>query len=121
MKRSSYSRIDPRRGASADAIHVKRVHWLWISLLSLWAMFLSGILSDLAGSPGLIQSYRLHSLLQSRQHELSGLETQIARMDLDRRRLEENTVVQEREIRRVLGYAAKDELIFDFSLYPSRR
>src|SRR3989338_2942540 len=107
--RLHHSRVDSRRE--------KRIHVIWISLLSLWGVFLSGVLSDLTSSPGMLQSWKLRSLLRSRQTELASLESETVRMDQERRKFEENSIVQEREIRRVLGYAAKDELIFDFSTY----
>lgn len=118
MKRS-YSRIDLRKNVKENT--EKQVHWVWISFLSIWTVLLSGILSDIAGTPGLIQSLKLRSLLQTRQNDLTSLDAQMVRMDADRHRLEENSVVQEREIRRVLGYASKNEIIFDFSTYTAKR
>ena len=99
----------------------KRAHWVWGSLLGIWAILLTGVLADLTGSPGIAQSFKLRSLLSSRQKELQSIERVMGVLDDERKRLEENPAVQEREIRRVLGYAAKDELIFDFSGYNAKR
>lgn len=90
------------------------VKWVWVLVLFLWALFISGTFSDFTRSPGVIQSASLHSLLRSRMLELSALEGKIAKLDSERQSLEENSVVQEREVRKVLGYVAPNELIFEF-------
>jgi cell division protein FtsB len=84
-------------------------------MLAFWMMFLTGILNDVTGSPGALQAIRLRSMLSSKNTELTDLEGQIRKLDGERHRLEESTAHQEREIRRVLGYAAPGEIIFDFS------
>jgi hypothetical protein len=48
-------------------------------------------------------------------------ENQLIALQEDSSRLERNKLTQEREIRRVLGYAAPNELIFDFSADDSSR
>lgn len=78
-------------------------------------ILLSGILNDVAGSPGVMQAVRLRGLLQSRNLELARIEEQMAHLQQEIQKLENNPIIQEREIRRVLGYAAQDEIIFDFN------
>ena len=92
-----------------------RQPWIWTGLLALWGLFLSGLVSEVTGSPGALQAMRLQDLLKTRTAELSTLEAKVHNLDQDRLRLEQNAAVQEREVRRVLGYAAPGELIFDFS------
>lgn len=84
---------------------------LWLGLFALWALFLSG----LAGFPGVLQAARLNGLLQAKHKQLSELQSEISRMQGEAAQLEKNRIVQLREIRRVLGYAAPGEVIFDFS------
>jgi len=76
---------------------------------------LSGILSGLGGSPGAIQAWRLRQLWISKQDYLAELELDSQKIEAEAERLEKSRFAQEREIRRVLGYAALDEIIFDFS------
>lgn len=92
---------------------------LWIGVFALWLILLSGVFSSLGGSPGILQSLSLRSLLAFKQDELVRIEKSIEEVDAEIERLEKNTVTQEREVRRVLGYAAEDEIIFDFSLSQS--
>ncbi|MBI3535617.1 MAG: septum formation initiator family protein [Deltaproteobacteria bacterium] len=88
---------------------------LWFIVFGFWFLFLSGILTQLTGSPGVLQLMRLKNLKVQREKQIVELKTDIQRLEYDAKRLEKNSVVQEQEIRRVLGYAAKDEIIFDFS------
>ncbi len=84
---------------------------VWLAVFGVWALFLSGAL----GYPGVIQAVRLHALLDDKQREVEEIEAEIQRFEKDRERLEKNRVAQEREVRKVLGYAAPDEIIFDFA------
>jgi cell division protein FtsB len=79
-----------------------------------WLIFLSGFLAPFVGSPGIVQAIRLHGLLDAKQDQMQHIEDQIRQLEAEALRLEKSSVVQEREIRRVLGYAAGDEIIFDF-------
>lgn len=88
---------------------------LWSAILLLWSVLLTGILTPFVGSPGVIQAIRLQDLLDSRQKQVDQLQDQIRDLQLQAEALRDNRVLQQREIRRVLGYAASDELIFDFS------
>jgi cell division protein FtsB len=78
-------------------------------------MFLSGAGASFVGSPGVLQGVRLKKLLESKRTALLKLEDEVIRGEEESGRLEKSRLVQEREIRRSLGYAAPDELIFDFT------
>jgi cell division protein FtsB len=84
---------------------------VWIGIFVLWTLFLTGFL----GSPGLNQTWRLRSLLAAKESHARQLEIEIRRLQLEAAQLERSRFIQQREIRRVLGYAAPDEIIFDFS------
>ena len=88
---------------------------LWFWLFATWSLLLSGLLSGWIGSPGVLQAVRLSSLLDAKQDQIAKLEAEIERLETERARLHKSPLAQEREIRRVLGYAAQDEIIFDFS------
>lgn len=90
-------------------------HRAWLIFFVLWLILLSGVLSSYVGSPGALQAFRLKRLLGLKQVQLSSLKNETVRLRSESVRLEKNHPAQLREIRRVLGYAAKDELIFDFT------
>jgi len=85
---------------------------LWILLFATWLLILTGVFGR---GPGFLQLWRLDRLLASKQTKLQTLESQIAQMEGEKVRLEKSAATQEREVRRVLGYAASDEIIFDFA------
>lgn len=87
---------------------------IWLLVFGGWLVLLSGIGASVVGSPGVLQAMRLSSLLDQKESRQKSLETQIQRLEADREVLEKSRVAQEREIRKTLGYAAADELIFDF-------
>lgn len=89
-------------------------HQLWIGFFGVWLMLLSGVLSSFLGSPGWLQAYRLNNLLELKKAQLSKAQEDLKKLQFDTHRLETSRIAQEREIRRVLGYAGPDELIFDF-------
>src|SRR4051812_16212824 len=84
---------------------------VWGLVFAFWTLFLSGVVA----SPGTLQAVRLHDLLADRQTHVEQVQEDIRKLQTEAEELEKNKVVQQREIRRVLGYAANDELIFDFS------
>src|SRR4051812_19096789 len=92
----------------------RKTHQIWIAVFAVWLLFLSGVLSKFTRTPGILQAFRLQALLTERQSQLATIDTENARQTLELQNLKENSAVQEREIRRVLGYAAADEIIFDF-------
>lgn len=83
---------------------------IWIALFAVWVVFISGLI----GSPGVLQAIRLQQLLESKQAQVTQIQSDIRRLQGDASQLEKSRVIQQREIRRVLGYAAQDEIIFDF-------
>jgi cell division protein FtsB len=92
---------------------------LWVSAFSLWGVFLTGIGATLTGSPGLAQAVRLSSLLRAKEAQVTQMQDELKRLRDEAGLLEKSRVVQQREIRRVLGYAANDEIIFDFTTAES--
>jgi cell division protein FtsB len=100
----------------------------WLLLTFAWLGLLSGVFfSKGGGPPGFLQWLSLRNELQARQQELTRIETETAVIEAESLKLEKSRFHQEKEIRRVLGYTAPDELIFDFSAaerttdWPNRR
>lgn len=87
---------------------------LWIAVFVVWGIILTGVFAGFFGPPGIVQAVRLRSLLAQKTGKTALIETEIARLDAEIKRLEKSTVAQEREVRRVLGYVGSDELVFDF-------
>jgi cell division protein FtsB len=87
---------------------------IWAAIFGVWGLFLSGLLANM-GSPGIMQAVTLDSLLSAKLAQLEQVQVDVRKLEEDYARLEQSRAVQEREIRSVLGYAAPDELIFDFS------
>lgn len=58
---------------------------------------------------------RLRSLLDQKHQKIAELEGRHVYLSEEVARLEKSALHQEREIRKVLGYVAPGELIFDFS------
>ncbi len=91
-------------------------HRLWIAIFVIWGVLLTGYVTLWESSaPGILQAVRLQSLKREKRDQMAGLERQILRMQNESERLTKNRVAQEREVRRVLGYAGQDEILFDFS------
>jgi cell division protein FtsB len=99
---------------------VRRASRAWIGVFAVWTLLLSGVLANLVGSPGIIQAFRLRSLLGAKQEQLAKLEADVARIEAEATRLTKSRAAQEREVRRTLSYAASDEIIFDFSAAERR-
>ncbi len=91
-----------------------RIHRTWLLLFVLWIVFLSGIIKTWVGTPGVYQAIGLRMLLDQKINERELLEKSVASRVKEINDLEKNRLVQEREIRRVLGYTAPGELVFDF-------
>lgn len=92
---------------------------LWMAIFGFWLLILTGVFNGLTGSPGLIQRLKLQSLLVSKQEQQALLEQETVRFEQEVVLLERDRLTQEKEVRRVLGYAGKDEIIFDFSTSTS--
>jgi len=99
---------------------IKKLIWIpslnqrWLMIFGLWILFLSGALPQFVGSPGIIQALRLHALLKTKEQQRIQLHDELKKLQTEAALLEQNRYFQEREIRKVLGYAAADEIIFDF-------
>jgi cell division protein FtsB len=91
------------------------------ALFSLWAVVLSGIFEQTFSSPGVLQALELRGLLEDKQVQVASLEGEIRALEEQIRLLEKNDIAIEREIRRTLGYAASDELIYDFTASGRRQ
>ncbi len=91
------------------------IHKKWITLFGLWLLLLSGLLVNFIGSPGILQAIRLRNLLQSKTEQLHSMRQELEKTKSESHELETSRSAQIREIRRVLSYAAPDELVFDFS------
>lgn len=93
-------------------------HRLWLGIFGVWAFFLTGIFASFFGGPGILQAIRLQNLLHARNLKLEAFQAQLNEAKAEADLMETSAIVQQREIRRVLGYAAPDEFIFDFSSGP---
>lgn len=91
---------------------------LWTGLFAIWGLLLSGVFANFVGSPGVIQALRLKSLLASKQAQVELMQNELIRLQSEAAQLDHGKVAQQREIRRVLGYAATDEIVFDFTHAP---
>lgn len=85
----------------------------WIILLGCWLLFLSGGFANFVGSPGILQAVRLNNLLQEKTENLRLAKNELQKLRNEANLLENNPFAQMREIRRILGYAAQNELLFD--------
>ncbi len=94
---------------------MKSLHQKWLFGFALWLLFLSGTFAHLFGSPGILQAIRLKILLETKSQQLFQAKEKLRELHAEVQQLEHNRFTQEREIRRVLGYTAPDEMIFDFS------
>lgn len=91
---------------------------IWLGIFGIWGLLLTGCFSArLAGlvGPGALQAIRLQNLLQAKVDQLEKIQTRVNELQSEGDLIEQDPITQQREIRRVLGYAAQDELIFDFS------
>lgn len=93
----------------------------WLILFGIWMLFLTGSFAKIIGTPGIIQAIRLDNLHQKKERQINELQDQIQGLQTEAEALEKNTYVQKREIRKVLGYTSKDEIVFDFSAPDARR
>jgi cell division protein FtsB len=103
---------------------IRRIRWtptrVWLAVFACWLFLLTGSTHRIgAGSPGLIQYWSLNALLRDRQAQLVLIDNQIAKLEGEAGALEKSRIVQEREIRKTMGYVGENEIIFDFSLSQS--
>ena len=102
----SARKLKPRAGS---------LQYKWVFFFSLWLFLLSGLLTDFVGTPGILQVLRLRKLLETKRERLAQSEKQLSQLRTEAEQLDKNSFTQEREVRRILGYAAPDEIIFDFN------
>ena len=88
---------------------------VWLAIFSVWVALLSGAFAHWVGSPGVLQALHLSGLLETKLALQIRTQDEIAKLQTSADLLEKNRAAQHREIRKVLGYAAADELIFDFN------
>ncbi len=91
------------------------IHRKWMLLFGFWLVFLSGALANFVGSPGVLQLMRLRNLQSLKEEQLSHLQDEVKTLQNQSLLLLNSHIAQEQEIRHVLGYAASDEIIFDFT------
>jgi cell division protein FtsB len=91
------------------------LHQRWFIFFGLWLLLLSGLLANFVGSPGATQAIRLNNLLTAKRQQVASAQEELQKLQKEATRLEVSRVAQEKEIRKVLGYAASDEIIFDFN------
>lgn len=72
-------------------------------------------MAPMTGTPGVLQALRLNQLLEEKNQLLKTMENQSARLAIEEKLLIDSPQFQEQEIRSILGYTSKDELVFDFS------
>jgi len=89
-----------------------------MAFFGVWLLILTGAFNRWTGGPGLIQWFRIHRIVEKKQAKLAELESEVMALSTEQVRLERSPVAQRREIRRVLGYLAPDEILFDFSSDP---
>lgn len=93
---------------------------VWVAIFAFWLFLLTGVTHQIgAGSPGLLQFMRLNALLHDRQASLAASDAEISKLEEEAGVLEKNRTVQEKEIRKTMGYVGENEIIFDFSLSQS--
>ncbi len=112
MARTTPSRTSPRSSWQLGWSPTR----IWLGIFGFWLFLLSGFTHEVGvGSPGLFQFVQLNALLKDRQAEVLAIEAEIAKLDGESQALQTSRTVQEREIRKTMGYVGENEMIFDFS------
>ncbi len=88
---------------------------VWLGFFGIWSLLLSGLLDFWVQSPGLKQWMKVGDTLKERRQEIADVEARTVLFQSMARQLETNSVAQEREIRKVLGYLGDNELVFEFT------
>ena len=88
---------------------------VWLGFFATWSLLLSGLLDSWVQSPGLKQWMRVGETLKERRQEIADVEARTVLFQSMAKQLESNSVAQEREIRKVLGYLGEQELVFEFT------
>jgi hypothetical protein len=90
------------------------INRIWAAFFAIWALILTGLLGFWLKSPGLKQWYSVNSTLREQRQEIAEVEARSLLLTNTAYQLEFNSVAQEREIRKVLGYLGEKELVFEF-------
>lgn len=88
---------------------------VWLGFFGIWTLLLSGCLDFWIKTPGLKQWLNVGSTVKERRQEIAEVEARTVLFQGMAHQLESNSVAQEREIRRVLGYLGDQELVFEFT------
>ena len=94
---------------------IKRKKLFYSLTLIVWFVLVSGVVTKWTGAPGLIQYIELSRLLSHKEKKLEKIQAESHELEKQKRLLTKSRAYQLNEIRKVLGYAGEDELIFDFS------
>lgn len=98
-----------------------RSHKLWLGIFLIWLVLISGIgMNQLQQKkeiykPGIIQAFELYQIKKKKEDHVKTLENNLRHLEIEKEELIHNPIAQQRAIRKVLGYAQKNELVFDFS------
>lgn len=105
----------PKNSAFNRALRFFTPNCRWLIVFGLWLLFLSGSLAGFLSTPGVLQASRLRSLLATKKLQNHQIQDELRKLQTESGLLEKNRFAQEREVRRVLGYVASDEIVFDFT------
>lgn len=108
------SKTNAGAGVLSHLFSITPMRATW-GLFAIWTIALSGIFSDALHTPGIWQALKLRSLLQDKRAQIAKIQDEVRTLKVEIEMMDSSVAVQQREVRRVLGYAAPDELIFDFS------
>ena len=115
MAFAATSRVKVEQSSGGKSRIKPSVRILGYALFVVWGAVLSGLFEQTFSSPGVLQALELKGLLEQKQAQVANLEGELRGLEDQIRLLEKNDIAIEREIRRTLGYAAADELVFDFT------
>jgi cell division protein FtsB len=87
---------------------------VWAGFFAIWMLLLTGTLGFWLKSPGVKQWYSVSQSLKEQRQEIADVESNSTLLAHTAHQLEFNSVAQEREIRKVLGYLGDQELVFEF-------
>ncbi len=85
---------------------------MWFGFFGIWLVLVSGLLDK---SPGLKQWLEVELLVRKQRQEIAAIEAKSESFKNVVHQLETNSVAQEREIRKVLGYLGDQEIVFEFT------
>lgn len=86
---------------------------LFVSILGLWFLFLTGLFGRNGYAPGLIQALGLRNLLIQKKTAIAMAEQQTAELSAEKHRLQTDAAYLEREVRRVLNVVGPHEILIE--------